>query len=105
MRRYLLLFTVVLITLSTSACTWVQLNESGKQVRFATATDVIACQKIGNVLATTRAVIIKGSVRNANTIAKELIALARNQAATIHADTMVAGRPVLEGRQTFASKE
>ena len=101
MKTYRIFFTLTFLSFTISACTWVELNESGQRVRLATNNEVASCQKIGNVSAKTRNAIIKGSARGAERVAKELTTLARNEAATINANTIVAASPIEKGSQTF----
>ena len=89
------------ILLLTTACSWVTLNEQGKKVTIANKQDVQACQKVGRVFAKTRSNIVADAERNAKKVAMELSILARNEAAKIHADTIVAVTPPANGEQSF----
>lgn len=93
-----LLFSTLLLSLN--ACTWVELNEQGKAVRLTQYEHIQACQKIGNVTAKTRAEIL-GAQRSAEKIHIELTRLAKNEAAKLGANTIVAKHAELNGEQAF----
>ena len=73
------------------ACTWVKLTPEGTAVKEATADQVTGCKHIGGVNATTKDSI--GLKRNAEVVREERVTLARNHAATIGGDTIVAKGP------------
>jgi hypothetical protein len=95
------LFIISSILLITSACTWVELNDRGKNVVLATSGDVLSCKKIGNVTAKTRSNIISDAPRDVEKVALELSILARNEAAKIDANTIVPSQAPINGSQLF----
>jgi len=91
----------IAITGLLGACSWVDLSEQGKQVFIVDQSYVTNCQKVGNVSAKTRKALIAGSPREADRIANELQILARNEAAKISANTLVAKAAPKNGEQHF----
>lgn len=94
--HWLLLFPLV----AMSACTWVETTDSGQQVRLATYNQVANCKKIGK---TTVSVLDRvGFIsRSAEKVAEELQVLARNGAAEMDGDTIVAAGAISAGEQSF----
>lgn len=94
--RFLLLGCVVLI----SACTWVDLSQQGEKVRVLEHSEVSSCKLLGQTNANTTA-RVAGVRRHDKAINYELTALARNAAAKMGGDSIVAESPEVEGQQTF----
>jgi hypothetical protein len=88
------------IVLPAVGCTWVPLTVEGQNVRVLDATDVAGCQKIGTTTAKTadRVVVFARTDRKVH---EELASLARNQAAEMGGDALVATGSPAEGRQSF----
>lgn len=82
-----------------AACTWVKLSDGGALVRQAQAGDVSDCRHLGKVTTHTRDKVVME--RNNAKVQEELIVLARNEAASFGADTIVPAGPVIDGRQDF----
>ena len=83
-----------------SGCTWVQVNEGGEGVTVVSSVPT-TCRRLGTTTAVTRAEVAKIDRRDSK-VAAELQALARNSAATMGGDTILADGPVSEaGEQTF----
>ncbi|HEX7817271.1 DUF4156 domain-containing protein [Dyella sp.] len=84
MRKTLLL----LVPFALSACTWgITLNDAGKNVRTAWHGDVSQCRDLGKVTVSVQDHV--GPIdRNDIKVRDELEVLARNEAATMHADTI-----------------
>jgi hypothetical protein len=96
------LIAISLLSITLSACTWVELNSKGRGVVIRQQTDSIdGCQRIGTVTAKTRASIVAGTSRGDKKIAEELSILARNEAATLNANTIVANNNISDGQQSF----
>lgn len=91
----------IIFILFVSACTWVELSEAGKHVNIVNTVDVNSCKKVGNVSAKTRFHIVGDTEREKKKVQKELDTLARNEAVTIRANTLVAEAPPSEGKQRF----
>jgi len=95
-----LLFTATLALLA--GCTWVKLDDAGARVRVAYDGRVDGCDKAGEV-----SVSVKDRVgfydRNDLKVKDELETLARNQAISLPADTIVALGPPRNGEQSFTA--
>jgi hypothetical protein len=96
------LIAISVLAITLSACTWVELTSQGRGVAIRQQTNSVdGCQRIGTVNARTRASIIAGTSRDHKTIAEELSRLARNEAAKMNANTIVAKNDVDNGQQSF----
>jgi hypothetical protein len=84
MRKLFLIVPVVML----SACTWgIKLDENGQNVRTAWSGDVSQCHELGKVTVSVLSRV--GPIdRNDLTVRDELEVLARNEAATMHGDTI-----------------
>ncbi len=85
MRKILLLLVPVMLL---NACSWgITMDPAARNVRTAWSGDVSACRELGKV--TVSVMDHVGPVdRNNITVRDELEVLARNEAATMHADTI-----------------
>lgn len=83
-----------------SGCTWVKLTNEGEKVYVVQASELTGCTRIGTTQATgkERIGILE---RNQEVVAEELEALARNSAARMGGDTIVADGPVTDGHRTY----
>lgn len=97
----IILLTMVLALLSS--CTWVELNDSAKDVVITHREQVSHCRSVGNIRAKTRHQLPGQWPRNAKKIESELSILARNEALTLGANTLVANNPASEGEQSFSA--
>jgi hypothetical protein len=82
-------------------CTWVKLTSPGELVRVGTVAQVASCKKLGatHTKTSTRVAFF---ARSAKKIDTELESLARNEAAEMGGDTVVAQGPASsEGRASF----
>jgi hypothetical protein len=95
-----LLISLLMLTAS-SACTWVELNNLGRDVSIVTSGEINSCERIGDVSAKTRYQLIGSSSRDTEKVATELSVLARNAAAKINANTLVPTSPPSNGEQVF----
>ncbi len=95
-------FWIALGTAVLSSCTWVEPDAAGSSVRVAYNEDLARCTKRGEVN-----VSVKDKVwfydRNELKVRDELESLARNEAARIGADTVMATSEPREGVQDFAA--
>lgn len=95
-RILLVLFSAGLV----SACTWVEPTIGSRSVSVVKPEHVSTCEQIGQTNTRTAAKI--GFIRRkAVTVAKELQTLARNDAAAMGGDTVVAQGSSYEGSQRF----
>ncbi len=87
--------------LALAGCTWVKPTQQGAEVSLVKAAHVQECKKLGSTTSQ-----VKDSVgfieRRDKNVTQELINLAKNEAAKMGGDTIVAKEAPLEGRQTFA---
>lgn len=95
--RYVLM---LLLSPALAACSsFVTVSEPGATVAQARGPDVAHCQYVGRIDSQTRAKVLIS--RNPELVQQELIDLARNQAATMGANAIVAlGQPE-DGTQSF----
>lgn len=90
------------IAFAFSACTWVEPDAQGKQIRVAYGKDLGACAHKGTIT-----VSVKNKVgfyeRNDLKVRDELESLARNEAADLGADTVQALGEPENGEQRFGA--
>lgn len=93
----------LVLALSASACTWVKLETPGAGVRVTAQDESLArCSFRGDITVTVTN-RVAGIERNSIKVADELETLARNEAATLQANTVQPkGRPA-GGEQSFAA--
>jgi len=93
-------FAMLLGSLTLVSCTWVEPSEQGKSVTLVKPAHVTGCQALGTVTSSTKDSV--GFVdRSEEKVAGELLDLARNKAASMGGDTIVAEGPPDGGSQTF----
>jgi hypothetical protein len=92
--------TLLALAACLHACTWVRLTSEGEKVHVAAAHEVRECERKGEVASILKS-RIAGFERKPGKVAGELEALARNEAALMGGDTVVAESPVKDGRQLF----
>lgn len=95
------LLTAALLT-GLLSCTWIDVNQAGKQVVIATDKHVQTCIKTGVINVSSRDRLI-GIKRGNKKVTAELEALARNEAAQINADTIVAIDQPTNGMQSYSA--
>lgn len=93
------LFLAIAIA-SLQACTWVKPTEGGEKVVVSTGQGITSCQRKGAVESALKS-RVAGVERNATKVAGELETLARNEAARMGGDTIVAESTIRDGKQTF----
>ncbi|MAT65051.1 MAG: hypothetical protein CMN57_05360 [Gammaproteobacteria bacterium] len=84
-----------------SACAWVEPTPAGAQVQVVTAEAVTDCLRLG----TTRVSVLDrlaGIPRSYRRLEQELDTLARNSAARMDGDRVVAESEIVEGERTYA---
>lgn len=101
--RYEPRLLAVPLLLAFAACTWVKPDSAGERVRVAYDGNVAGCTKVGEVGVSVRDRLVPGIDRQPLKVADELESLARNEAATIPADTIVALYEPSGGEQRFAA--
>ena len=81
-------------------CTWVHLKPQAEKVRILAAQEVGQCREVGRVITTTKDKI--GFIpRYKDSVQEEVNFLARNNAADMGGDTLVASGPLVDGEQAF----
>jgi hypothetical protein len=91
---------LLLVTVLVVSCTWVKLTPEGEKVRVLSTTEVSSCKKLGKTTTSLKDKIV-GMKRNEKKVQKEMQALARNSAADMGGDTVVAVTEIQDGKQTF----
>jgi hypothetical protein len=90
------------LALALCACTWVKLEEQGRAVTVARASEVASCEKVAEVSAEVpyRLLFVN---RSQTKVARELEALARNRAGSRkdRGNRIVATSPIERGMQSF----
>jgi hypothetical protein len=82
------------------ACTWVEPTKESSGVTLVRSFNVNACKKLGSTNATVTQKI--GPVtRGEDVVMEELITLAKNRAAKMGGDSIVAQEPVVDGSMSF----
>ena len=83
-----------------SACTWVQLTTAGEQVEIRAINQVPGCERLGRASSTTmdRLIVVDRSTERQR---EELLTLARNEAANMGGNVIVATTDISNGRQQF----
>ncbi len=98
-----LLIALLAIT-GLNACTWVELNQQGSKVTVVQEKRLIAgCQKVGAITAKTKYALVPSSPRDAKKVANELNILARNEAAKLKANAIIASSNIIQGERTFTA--
>jgi hypothetical protein len=82
------------------ACTWVEPTKESSEVTLVKAFNVTACKKLATTTATVKDKL--GPItRDQDTVLEELITLAKNKAAAMGGDSIVAIEPVTDGSMSF----
>jgi len=100
LRRFRSIVVGLLFGAVLAGCTWVETTPEGSRVRIVPMDRVADCTRLGKVTVYTKAEIA-GVDRSTSKIEQELEALARNEAANMNGDTIVADTAVTEGRRTY----
>lgn len=85
-----------------AGCTWVDMTPEAEKVRVVPADRVADCSRVGELSTYTKAKVA-GVSRSGGKVREELETLARNEAASIGADTIVAVSDVSEGRREYVA--
>ncbi len=88
------------ISISLTACSFVDLSEEGKKVRLLDADEVTKCTYLGKSTSSTKSKVV-GIGRNENVLLEELTNLARNSAINLDGDTIVQDGDIVEGKLKF----
>lgn len=100
MKKVVPLLAASSLSILLTACTWVKVTPAAEGVRVASAEEVSGCKQVGTASANVLSKV--GFVaRNEYKVAAELEALARDQAAKLGGNVIVADTEVVEGQQSF----
>lgn len=94
------LISLSLLSLTLTACTWVQLTSEGEGVRLAGAAQVANCERIGSATARTLGEIVTVE-RGGGKLQTELLTLARNEAGRMGGNTVVPESLINDGQQSY----
>ncbi len=94
------ILVAVFLLAAVSGCTWVQVTSDGAGVRLANTNEVGDCNRIGRTRSKTlsRIVVVQ---RGGEKLQEELVSLARNEAADMGGNTIVAESLIDAGEQVF----
>lgn len=99
-RTFRNLGALCLVGLLAACQSWVELSDAGRNVSIVTPATAEDCERLGRVTATSREQVA-GLRRDPERLQRELQALARNEAAGLGANAILATTEVTDGRQTF----
>ena len=92
---------VVALFLSVlTACNWVDVSSEGQAVRLVEEDAVNNCERVGRTRSQTTDRVLFVD-RNRDKLREELVSLARNEAAQLGGNRIVAESEVVDGRQSF----
>lgn len=94
---------MLIALLFSGACTWVPLEQGGKQIRVAPMSESMSRCKFKGDITTAVTNRLVGVERNAIKVADELETLARNEAAGLGANVLLPKSEVIAGEQRFAA--
>lgn len=94
-----------LVLFAANACTWVQLEQSGAQVRVVAIDASLSGCSFKGEITTTVTNRLAGIERNSIKVADELETLARNEAAGLGANTLRPKGPPVAGEQSFTAHQ
>lgn len=82
-----------------SACSTLKLTEGGEKIRLLEPTEVTSCKNLGRTNTSVTSKVVFD--RPEDSVAKELLIVARNSAANMGGDTIVPLTVIENGQQTF----
>ena len=93
-------FVLIAAIASLGGCTWVETTKEGEEVLLVKSFNVETCARIGSTTASVKHAI--GPVtRSEEKVNEELVTLARNHAAEMGGDSIVANGPASSGTMSF----
>lgn len=94
-------FVVSVLFVASAGCVYVQPTVEGKKVRLLTAAEVERCRSLGNIVSTVPDRV--GAIaRSAEAVEDDVLLNAKNGAADMGGDTIVANGVLVNGKQGFA---
>ncbi|MDH5389161.1 MAG: DUF4156 domain-containing protein [Gammaproteobacteria bacterium] len=93
-------YALCLTMICLPACTWIEATKKGSEVSLVKQFNVNSCSKLGttNVTVTHKIGIL---TRDDEAVTEELIISAKNRAAELGGDSIVAKAPAIEGKMSF----
>lgn len=88
--------------LPIAGCTWVALSDEGRAVRVVQPYEVSGCTRRGEVTASVRREIGPYE-RDSRKVSDEVEALARNEAASLGADTITPAEDLRDGQRRYVA--
>ena len=93
-------YVLSLVIICLPACTWVEPTKESSEVTLVKAFNVKTCKKLGATTATVKQKI--GIItRSEDRVLEELTTLAKNSAARMGGDSIVAKEPMVDGVMSF----
>jgi Domain of unknown function (DUF4156) len=90
----------VISSILVAGCSFVDVKPQALKVRILATQEVRSCKHLGRVTATTIAEV--GPIpRSQDDVSEEVENLARNHAASMNGDTIVAASPLTKGERTY----
>ena len=91
---------IISMLLALQGCSYVELDSAGEQVNVVEQQHVEGCKLIGKTTVSVKATVA-GIERDKDDMQKELEVLARNNAAEIKGDTIVAISEIKDGKRVY----
>ena len=93
-------YILTLCIICLPACSWVQPTSESREVMLVKPFNVKTCKKLGTTVATVTHQV--GIITfNDDVVTEELVTLAKNRAAKMGGDSVVAQPPVVDGSMSF----
>lgn len=100
MHKIFKIIVILALLPALHACTWVKSTPEGTNVVVSDSAGISNCARKGEVTSSLKS-RVGAFERKASKVAGELETLARNEAAQMGGDTIVAESDIKDGRQTF----
>lgn len=100
LKKFLPLAALSMALVGLSACTINKTTEQGEKVLVVKAEHVASCKKLGKTIVQAKKSFIGINVPESQ-LKKELISIARNDAAKMGGDTIIPASEIKDGAQTF----
>ncbi len=93
-------YVFIIFVLYLNACTWVEPTKEGGEVILVKSFNVETCKKLGTATTTVKHKV-GPMTRSEEKVTEELITLAKNRAAEMGGDSIVARAPASDGSMSF----
>ncbi|MGD8407383.1 MAG: DUF4156 domain-containing protein [Thiohalophilus sp.] len=91
---------IIVMLAALQGCSWVKLDPAGEQVNVVEPQHVKSCKLLGKTTVSVKSTVA-GIGRDEDDMQKELEILARNNAADIKGDTIVAASEIKDGKRVY----